>query len=97
MLDALPCYMMSLFLVPTSVTKILDNIRRSFLWQGYKKKKALKIKLLWRYTQQDQILWVRAIKEKNKEGDIWMKKEINTSYGVSRSRSINALWPLRKN
>ncbi|KAG5615522.1 hypothetical protein H5410_015346 [Solanum commersonii] len=30
---------MSLFLVPTSVTKILDNIRRSFLWQGYKKKK----------------------------------------------------------
>ncbi|KAG5572298.1 hypothetical protein H5410_062064 [Solanum commersonii] len=39
-LDALLSYMMSLFPIPISVTKILDNIRRYFLWQGNKEKKG---------------------------------------------------------
>lgn len=37
-LDALPPCMMSLFPIPASVIKILDNIRRSFLWQENEKK-----------------------------------------------------------
>jgi len=90
--------MMSLFPISTSVIKRLDNIRRSFLWQGNKEKKgiylvkwkaltvsnkkgglglkdlkfqnkALKIKWLWRFTQEDQMLWVRAIKAKYEEDD----------------------------
>ncbi|WMV25590.1 hypothetical protein MTR67_018975 [Solanum verrucosum] len=39
-LDALPSYMMSLFPILATVIKILDNIRRSFLWQGSKEKKG---------------------------------------------------------
>ncbi|XP_055815772.1 uncharacterized protein LOC129885498 [Solanum dulcamara] len=39
-LDDLPSYMMSLFPIPTSVIKRLDNIRSSFLWQGNKEKKG---------------------------------------------------------
>ncbi|WMV33971.1 hypothetical protein MTR67_027356 [Solanum verrucosum] len=38
-LDALPSYMMSIFLIPAKVTKRLDAIRRNFLWKGSEDKK----------------------------------------------------------
>lgn len=59
--------------------------------------KALKIKWLWRCTLEDQMLWIKAIKEKYELEDRWMTKEINTPYGVSLWRSIRILWPLLKN
>lgn len=49
--------------------------------------KALKLKWLWRYTKEDQMLWRRAINAKYEE-DKWMTKEINTPYGLSLWRSI---------
>lgn len=39
-LDALPTYVMSLFLLHSKVLKKLDKLRREFLWQGCKKIKG---------------------------------------------------------
>lgn len=39
-LDALPTYVMSLFPIPSKVLKRLDSLRRNFIWQGNKVKKA---------------------------------------------------------
>ncbi|WMV37869.1 hypothetical protein MTR67_031254 [Solanum verrucosum] len=39
-LDALPTYVMSIFPLPSKVRKRIDKIRRNFIWQGHKKKRA---------------------------------------------------------
>lgn len=59
--------------------------------------KALKMKWLWRYSQEPQALWGNVIKAKYGEEDNWTTKEVNTAYGVSLWRSIRSLWPILKN
>ncbi|WMV10595.1 hypothetical protein MTR67_003980 [Solanum verrucosum] len=83
-LDALPTYMMSIFLVPDGIIQRLD------------KSKALRLKWLWRYSQEPQAYWSKVIKIKYGEEDRWMTKEVNTPYGVSVWRSIRVLWPFMK-
>ncbi|WMV20737.1 hypothetical protein MTR67_014122 [Solanum verrucosum] len=42
-LDSLPTYVMSLFPIPGEVVKILDKLRRDFLWQGSKIEKSFNL------------------------------------------------------
>lgn len=58
--------------------------------------KALKMKWLWKYTQEDHMLW-GAIKGKYEEEDSWMTKEVNIPYEVSLWRSIRSQQPDLKN
>lgn len=58
--------------------------------------KALRLKWLWRYSQEPQAYWRKVIKIKYGEEDRWMTKEVNTPYGVSVWRSIRVLWPFMK-
>ncbi|WMV38553.1 hypothetical protein MTR67_031938 [Solanum verrucosum] len=58
--------------------------------------KALRLKWLWRYSQEPQAYWSKVIKIKYGEEDRWMTKEVNTPYGVSVWRSIRVLWPFMK-
>lgn len=58
--------------------------------------KALKMKLLWRYSQEPIAYWMDIIRAKYGEDNKCTTKEVNTPYGVSLCRSIRALWPLMK-
>lgn len=59
--------------------------------------KALRLKWLWRYSQEPQAYGGKVIKAKYGEETKWMTKEILTPYGISLWRSIRILWPLLKN
>jgi len=59
--------------------------------------KALKMKWLWRYSQESQNLWSKVIKAKYGEENNWVSKKVSTSYGVGVWKSIWALWPTMKN
>ncbi|XP_060216293.1 uncharacterized protein LOC132643774 [Lycium barbarum] len=50
------------------------------------------MKWLWRYSNEDQTLWKKVIKEKYGEEDAWKTKIINTVYGVSVWRTIRNFW-----
>lgn len=54
--------------------------------------KALRIKWLWKYSNENQSLWRNVISATYEEEQNWMTKEITTRYGVSLWRSIRALW-----
>ncbi|KAF3652347.1 hypothetical protein FXO37_17559 [Capsicum annuum] len=54
--------------------------------------KALKLKWLWRYSHEPQTLWSRVIKSKYGEEDSWVSKEITTSYGIDRQRTLGEMW-----
>lgn len=54
--------------------------------------KALKVKWLWRYSQELQTLWSSIIKIKYGELDSWVSKEVTTPYGVSLWRIIRSYW-----
>lgn len=54
--------------------------------------KSLKLKQLWRYSQDPQSLWSKVIKAKYEVEDNWMTKPVNLAYG-SLWRSIRVLWP----
>ncbi|XP_019267660.1 PREDICTED: uncharacterized protein LOC109244948 [Nicotiana attenuata] len=58
--------------------------------------KALKMKWLWRYSQEIETLWSKVIKAKYGEEDKWVSKVVNTAYGVSLWKSIRSLWPVMK-
>ena len=51
-------------------------------------RKALKVKWLWRYHQEDQALWYRVINHKYEDLNKRVTKEVNTPYGISLSKSI---------
>ena len=53
-----------------------------------KQGKALRMKWLWKYSNDDQNLWGSVIKAKYEESDSWMTKEVTTPYGVSLWKSI---------
>ncbi|WMV51890.1 hypothetical protein MTR67_045275 [Solanum verrucosum] len=50
-LDSLPTYVMSLFPIPGEVVKILDALRRNFLWQGNKIESSFNL-VKWAEVQQ---------------------------------------------
>ncbi|KAG5620177.1 hypothetical protein H5410_005395 [Solanum commersonii] len=54
--------------------------------------KALRMKWLWKYSNDNQKLWGSVIKAKYEESDSWMTKEVTTPYGVSLWKSIRELW-----
>jgi len=54
--------------------------------------KALRMKWLWKYSNDNQNLWGSVIKAKYEESDSWMTKEVTTPYGVSLWKSIRELW-----
>ncbi|WMV26185.1 hypothetical protein MTR67_019570 [Solanum verrucosum] len=54
--------------------------------------KALRMRWLWKYSNENRSLWVRVIKAKYEENDNWMTKEVTTPYGVSLWKSIRILW-----
>ena len=43
-MDALPSYMMTVFLMPANVSNSIDALRRNFLWQGSEDKKFFLVK-----------------------------------------------------
>ncbi|KAF3623297.1 hypothetical protein FXO37_31917 [Capsicum annuum] len=55
--------------------------------------KALRLKWLWRYSQDPETLRSKVIKAKYEVEDNWMTKPVNSAYGVSLWRSIRVLWP----
>jgi len=59
--------------------------------------KALKVKWLWRYHQEDQALWYRVIKSKYEQLNTWVTKEVNTPYGISLWKSIRIFWQFLSN
>ncbi|XP_015169282.1 uncharacterized protein [Solanum tuberosum] len=59
--------------------------------------KALKVKWLWRYHQEDQALWYRVINNKYEELNKWVTKEVNTPYGISLWKSTRIFWPFLSN
>lgn len=59
-LDGLPTYMMSLFPIPKSIEKKINQLRRSFIWQGNEEKRRYKL-----------VKWnILTLKTKNKEGEV---------------------------
>ncbi|KAG5605850.1 hypothetical protein H5410_027342 [Solanum commersonii] len=54
--------------------------------------KALLMKWLWKYSNENQTLWRRVIGTKYENEDSWMTKIVTTPYGTSLWRSIRALW-----
>ncbi|XP_049391971.1 uncharacterized protein LOC125856458 [Solanum stenotomum] len=52
-LDSLPTYVMCLFPIPSEVVKILDKLRRDFLWQGSKIEKSFNL-VKWSAVQQSK-------------------------------------------
>ncbi|WMV40244.1 hypothetical protein MTR67_033629 [Solanum verrucosum] len=54
--------------------------------------KALRMKWLWKYSNDNKNLWGSVIKAKYEESDSWMTKEVITPYGVSLWKSIRELW-----
>ncbi|CAN4092707.1 unnamed protein product [Withania somnifera] len=53
--------------------------------------KALRVKWLWRYSQETQAYWSKVIKAKYRKENRWMTKEVHTPYVVGLWRSIRAL------
>lgn len=45
--------------------------------------KALRMKRIWKYANENQNLWGNVIKNKYEEDDNWMTKKVTTPYGVS--------------
>lgn len=54
--------------------------------------KALRMNWLWKYANDNQMLWERVIGAKYAVEDKWMTKKVTTPYGMSRWRSIRAEW-----
>ncbi|WMV38389.1 hypothetical protein MTR67_031774 [Solanum verrucosum] len=54
--------------------------------------KALSMKWLWKYANNNQMLWRKVIGAKYEEEDNWITKEVTTPYGASLWRSIKSLW-----
>ncbi|WMV55131.1 hypothetical protein MTR67_048516 [Solanum verrucosum] len=52
-LDTLPTYVMSLFLIPPKVMKKMDRLRRDFLWHGCKEGKGYKL-VNWQTTMHNR-------------------------------------------
>ncbi|WMV39938.1 hypothetical protein MTR67_033323 [Solanum verrucosum] len=50
--------------------------------------KALSMKWLWKYANNNQMLWREVIGAKYEKEDNWITKEVTTPYGVSLWRSI---------
>ena len=61
-----------------------------------KQSKALRLKWLWRYSQEPQPYWGKVIQAKYGEENKWMIKKVLTPYGVSLWKSFRILWPLFK-
>ncbi|WMV25769.1 hypothetical protein MTR67_019154 [Solanum verrucosum] len=59
--------------------------------------KALRLKWLWRYSQEPQAYWGKVIKAIYGVENKWMTNEVSTPYGVSLWRSIRILWPFLRN
>ena len=59
--------------------------------------KAVKVKWLWRYHQEDQALWYRVIKSKYEQMNTWVTKEVNSLYGISLWKSIRIFWQFLSN
>nr|XP_016470546.1 PREDICTED: uncharacterized protein LOC107792821 [Nicotiana tabacum] len=91
-LDVLPTYMMSLFPIPVKVEIRVDALRRKFIWQGKKEKKAYNL-WLWRFSLEDQALWRKVICEKYGADGRWCTAGASRPYGVSVWKSIRNLWP----
>jgi len=53
---------------------------------------ALRMKWLWRYSFEDQLMWKRVVGAKYEAEDSWMTKDVTSPYGVSLWRSIRELW-----
>ena len=66
------------------------NTRNCYLCQ--KKSKALRMKWLWRFRNENQAYWKEVISAKYEGEDYWMTKTVTTPYGVSVWRSIRYLW-----
>ncbi|WMV14118.1 hypothetical protein MTR67_007503 [Solanum verrucosum] len=78
----------------SSVCKQVKNIL-SLIFQS----EELKMKWLWRYSVEDQLMWKRVVGAKYEAEDSWMTKNMTSPYGVSLWRSIrgrlaeeDALW-----
>jgi len=54
--------------------------------------KALRMKWLWKFANENQMLRKRVISAKYEGEDMWMTKEVTTPYGVSLWRSIRDMW-----
>lgn len=54
--------------------------------------KALRMKWLWKFAKEKQMLWGKVIEAKYEDESKWMTKEINTPYGVQLWRAIRGLW-----
>ncbi|KAG5604746.1 hypothetical protein H5410_026238 [Solanum commersonii] len=59
-INALPSYMMSIFPMPSNVSKSIDALRRNFLWQGSEDKKKFHL-----------VKWEELIVSKNPRGQGW--------------------------
>lgn len=59
-----------------------------------KQNQSLLMKWLWRYSNEDQSLSKKVIKEKYGEEDAWKTKTVNTVYGVSVWKTIRNLWQI---
>lgn len=52
----------------------------------------MRMKWLWKYSNDNQNLLGSVIKAKYEESDSWMTKEVTTPYSVSLWKSIRVLW-----
>lgn len=56
-------------------------------WKSKNHSKALRMKWLWKYVINKQMLWGKVIDAKYEEEDRWMTKEVTASYVVDLWRS----------
>ncbi|KAG5615003.1 hypothetical protein H5410_014827 [Solanum commersonii] len=69
------------------------NWSKSFLYPiNENHRKALRMKWLWKYANDKQLLWGKVIKAKYEGENRWMTKEVISPYGVNLWRSIRVLW-----
>ncbi|CAN4095127.1 unnamed protein product [Withania somnifera] len=59
-----------------------------------KHKQSMLMMWLWRYTNEEQSLWKKVIKEKYGEEDAWKSNTVNAVYGVNVWRTIRSLWQI---
>ncbi|KAG5591118.1 hypothetical protein H5410_041632 [Solanum commersonii] len=59
--------------------------------------KALSMRWLWKYSNNNQLLWRKVIGAKHVEEDNWITREVTTPYGVCLWRSVRSLWNEVKN
>lgn len=91
-LNSFPTYLMSLFPLPSSVAKKLDKRRRDFLWKlnkeggGYNLVKwevmhniCLLMKWLWRFSEEEESLWIEVITHKYGYINHWVSNEVNNT------------------